>query len=79
MTPPATLREQLIRDEGLRLTVYDDAGGSPTIGVGRNLRDKGISHAEAELMLDNDILEYTAAVIARIPWCHTLDPIRFGV
>lgn len=76
---PQTLREQLVRDEGLRLKVYNDSRGIPTIGIGRNLRDKGISQAEAELMLDNDILEYTAAVVARVPWCHTLDPVRFEV
>lgn len=30
----ATLEEQLIRDEGLRLTVYKDHLGKPTVGVG---------------------------------------------
>ena len=40
--------------EGLRLKVYQDTVGIPTIGYGRNLQ-KGISQIEAEFMLDNDL------------------------
>lgn len=62
-----SLAAELIRSaEGLRLTVYDDAtgsrlrpgavlGGKPTIGYGRNLCDRGISAAEAELLLQADL------------------------
>lgn len=74
-----TLRDQLLRDEGCRLKVYADSRGIPTIGVGRNLRDKGISQAEADTMLDADIAEYTAAVIARVPCATRLDEARRGV
>lgn len=45
----------LITDEGLRLKPYKCTGDKLTIGVGRNLEAKGISKAEAMLMLDNDI------------------------
>jgi len=45
----------LIADEGLRLKPYKCTGDKLTIGVGRNLEAKGISEAEAMLMLDNDI------------------------
>ena len=76
---PETLRAQLLRDEGLRLKVYNDSKGIPTIGVGRNLRDKGLSLAEAEYLLDNDIRDATSDVVSRIPWSYTLDPIRFEV
>lgn len=41
------LIRELIRDEGERLTVYRCTAGKRTIGVGRNLDDVGISHAEA--------------------------------
>jgi lysozyme len=41
--------------EGLRLKPYLDTVGVLTIGVGRNLEDKGISESEAMLMLDHDI------------------------
>lgn len=36
----AVLRQELIRDEGLRLRVYRDSRGKLTIGVGRNLDRK---------------------------------------
>lgn len=71
-----TLRDQLLRDEGVRLKVYKDSVGVLTIGVGRNLEDKGLSLAEAELMLDNDITEFTAAVLAALPWTARLDEVR---
>lgn len=50
-----TLKEMLIRHEALRLYPYVDSVGKTTIGVGRNLDDKGISKQEALLMLKNDI------------------------
>lgn len=74
-----TLRDQLIRDEGLRLKPYKDGVGKLTIGVGRNLDDVGLSLGEAEYLLDNDIRRATSDVVARIPWCHTLDDVRFAV
>lgn len=45
----------LIADEGLELFPYKCSGDKLTIGVGRNLEAKGISNAEAMLMLENDI------------------------
>ena len=48
------LREAIKRDEGLRLVVYNDTEGIPTIGYGRNLR-AGISPEEAEYLLTNDL------------------------
>lgn len=45
----------LIADEGLQLKPYKDTVGKLTIGVGRNLADKGLSEAEAMLLLENDI------------------------
>ena len=49
------LRKMLIRHEDLRLKPYKDSVGKLTIGVGRNLDDKGITEAEAMLLLSNDI------------------------
>lgn len=74
-----TLRDQLIRDEGCRLRVYDDTRGIPTIGVGRNLRDKGISQSEADLLLDHDLSESAAAVSLNLPWTDHLDEPRRAV
>lgn len=74
-----TLREQLLRDEGCLLKPYRDSVGKLTIGVGRNLDDVGLSLAEAEYLLDNDISRATAAVLARLPWAMHLDEVRRGV
>lgn len=49
--------EQLRRDEGVRLKPYTDTVGKLTIGVGRNLTDKGISEKEADAMLTADVME----------------------
>ncbi len=54
-----SLKEQLIRHEGLRLTVYDCPAGYKTIGVGRNIEHKGITESEALYLLDNDIGYFT--------------------
>lgn len=51
------IRDQLMRHEGLRLKPYKCSQGKLTIGIGRNLEEKGISMAEAALLLDNDIFE----------------------
>lgn len=71
-----TLREQLIRDEGVRLRPYRDDVGKLTIGIGRNLDDVGLSLTEAEYLLDNDIVRAAAAVLAHLPWTHSLDEVR---
>ena len=41
--------------EGLKLNLYKCPAGKWTIGYGRNLEDRGISIAEADFMLQNDI------------------------
>lgn len=70
------LRRQLIHDEGLRLKAYRDSVGKLTIGVGRNLDDKGISEAEAAVLLENDIAEHVALLDAKLPWWRKLDEAR---
>ena len=37
------LIQKLITHEGLRLQVYEDSLGIATIGIGRNLEDRGIN------------------------------------
>ena len=64
------LRSQLIKHEGLKRLPYIDSVGKLTIGVGRNLDDKGISNSEALNMLSNDIkIAETDArkLVARFP------------
>lgn len=42
------LLEELVKHEGLRLQVYQDTLGIDTIGIGRNLKDRGISKEELD-------------------------------
>ncbi len=64
--------------EGLRLNIYVDSTGNPTIGWGRNLR-KGISMDEAELMFQNDLKE-TIAQLENFSWYHSLpDGVKAGL
>lgn len=74
-----SIRDQLLRHEGLRLKPYRDSVGKLTIGVGRNLDDVGISHEEALFLLDNDISQARARVLHVLPWAAHLDTSRFEV
>src|SRR5579863_8629908 len=58
---------------------YPDAKGKTTIGVGRNLTDKGLSDVEVQFLLANDITETTDALAAALPWFPSLDGPRQGV
>lgn len=49
------LMEDLIRDEGLKLKPYRDTVSKLTVGVGRNLDDRGITRDEALYLLGNDV------------------------
>jgi lysozyme len=71
-----TLVEQLVLHEGLRLTPYVDTVGKITIGIGRNLTDRGITEAQAYAWLDEDIAVAVRELTARFPWFAALDEIR---
>ena len=45
----------LIEDEGLRLMPYKCTAGKTTIGIGRNIEDRGISRKTALQMLCEDV------------------------
>jgi lysozyme len=62
------LAAQLLEDEGLRLKPYRCTAGRLTIGVGRNLDDRGLTRAEALTLLDNDITDFWARLLAALPW-----------
>lgn len=48
--------------EGLRSKPYVDTVGKVTIGVGRNLTDRGLSEKEVDFLYENDLeIAYTAA------------------
>lgn len=68
--------ELIKRHEGLRLSPYTCSAGYLTIGYGRNLeRGDGISEAEAELMLQNDLKE-TYADLDKFVWYRNATPNR---
>jgi lysozyme len=51
------VEDMLIAQEGKRLLPYLDSVGKWTIGVGRNLSDKGISEEECRMFLMRDIAD----------------------
>lgn len=75
----AQLRQRLVKHEGLRLKPYTDTANRLTIGVGRNLTDKGISQAEAMELLDNDIAIAASDVQINWPWSAGLEFPRLSV
>lgn len=83
----AQLRAELHGDEGIKLKVYDDATGkpigpgtlvkgNPSIAVGRNLSGRGVTPAESEYLLTNDIAACETELAPTMPWVTTLTPGR---
>ena len=72
--------QQLIKHEGLRLKPYRCTAGKLTIGIGRNLDDRGISQQEAYAMLERDVLDCEQAMLDEIPEVYNkLDEVRQSV
>lgn len=57
MTYRDIAKAQLRVDEGVKTKVYKDSLGIESIGVGRNLRDKGLSMLEIDFLLENDLTD----------------------
>jgi lysozyme len=86
------LKNDLSRDEGIRLYVYDDANGKPitkgsvvvghpTIGIGRLLTSaRGISKSEAMALLDNDLAWVFDDLDRNCPWWRRMpEPAQRGL
>lgn len=73
-----TLFEQLERDEGRRRFPYTDTVGKLTIGIGRNLTDRGLSDDEIDFLLANDVRECVTD-LESFPWFCGLDDVRRNV
>ena len=74
------IKAQLVRHEGLRLKPYRCTAGKLTIGIGRNLDDRGISQKEAYAMLERDIQDCEQWLIDEIPEVYNkLDEVRQAV
>jgi lysozyme len=83
----AQLKAELRGDEGEKLKVYDDATGkpigpgtlvigNPTVAVGRNLTGRGLTVAECEQLLENDVNDCELELSPSMPWITTLSPGR---
>jgi len=84
------LKALLIRHEGIRLHVYDDATGAPivkgytlkgnaTIGIGRELSKNGITHDEADHLFYNDIAKIGVLLHKYLGWSDELTAARKNV
>lgn len=66
------IKKQLKEHEGVRHKVYKDSLGIETIGVGRNLRDVGLSDKEIEYLLDNDVQRVIKELQDNFVWFYDL-------
>ena len=76
------LSKQLERDEGRVRHAYQDHLGYWTIGIGRLIdarRGGGLSNAEIDYLLANDIRKVQQEVYRNLPWAKELSPARQGV
>lgn len=72
------LLNQLRRHEGLRLKPYHCSENFLSLGYGRNLETNGISEAEAEFMLTNDLIACENELKDE-GWYNQLDETRRAV
>ena len=70
------LEDQLIDHEGLELKPYHCTADKLTIGVGRNIQDRGITEDEARYLLKNDIKIVEDELLTRQPVVAGLDSVR---
>jgi len=70
---------QLIVDEGKKNFPYKDTVGKLTIGVGRNLDDRGLSDDEITYLLGNDIKLVERELDIAMPWWRGMCDARQNV
>jgi len=73
------LRDSIKKHERFRKYPYTDTTGHISIGYGRNLTSIGISETEAEIMLNDDIVNATAELYRFLPVSQTLDDVRKAI
>jgi lysozyme len=78
MTPEARqkLKGLLTQHESYRQFPYSDTTGHITVGIGRNLTDRGISTTEAFYLLDDDITYFFNKLNHFLPWFIKLNENR---
>ena len=70
------LEKQLDNHEGRKHKVYRCSAGYLTIGVGRNLEDRGLSDDEITYLLKNDIKTEIDALTRNLPFFKSLNEAR---
>lgn len=70
------LEDQLIDHEGLELKPYRCTAEKLTIGVGRNIEDRGITEDEARYLLKNDIKIVEDELLEKKAVVAGLDAVR---
>lgn len=68
------ISEILEKHEGYRQFIYRDSLGIETIGIGRNLKNRGVTRAEALYLLENDIQDFTKQLRNRLYWFDSIHP-----
>jgi len=70
------LAAQLRLHEGVEHKPYKCTAGYLTIGVGRNIEERGLSDDEINYLLNNDVNIATDELVATFDWYADLNPIR---
>lgn len=66
----------ILRHEGLRLKPYHCPAGKLTIGIGRNIEDRGITQGEAYMLLETDLDACVEDLKMLFPNFEEIDPPR---
>ena len=70
----------ITQHEGYRQFPYTCPAGKLTIGIGRNIEDRGITREEAQYLLANDIAAAKRELSAALPWFNNLSrPRRYAM
>ena len=81
MKAPQELVDQIKRQEGLRLTAYQDTLGNWSVGYGHTPAFPGqtITEAEADSWLMQDLNSAQTDLLTALPWCFSLSVPRYCV
>jgi lysozyme len=78
MTPEGKqkLKTLLVKHEEYRQFPYSDTTGHLTVGIGRNLVDRGVSITEAYYLLDDDIFYFSNKLTLFLKFFQSLNEAR---
>lgn len=78
MTPEnlKLLSKELERDEDRRSKLYKCSSDKWSIGIGRNLEDKGLREDEIDYLFANDVKEVEDDLDRALPWWRGMSEVR---